>query len=1020
MRRFLKAVTALAALALFPAVAGAQEGQATIAGVVKDASAGILPGVTVEASSPELIEKVRSAVTDGSGQYRIISLRPGIYTVTFTLTGFGTVKQEGLQVPSGLVTTVNAELKVGSLEETITVIGETPVVDVQSAKRQQTLSSELLTSIPTARASNAILTLIPSMVQSGGGNANVQLQPGMIVFGGRGGRSNEGRLQLDGLNTGASVNGGGVSGYTADVQNAAEITMAPSGGLGENEVGGPAMNIVPRTGGNSYKFYTYASFTGDTLQGSNYTPELQAAGLRAPGAINRLWDVSGSSGGPLLKDRIWYFTTLRHRGNYTDVVGMYYNKNAGDPTKWTYEADTSRPAVSRSHTPVQPLARVTVQANQRNKFNLFWDEQKSGNNCGAGSSTASPETSTCSAGEFQRVQQATWTMTATNRLLFEGGIGTYLSDWGGKERDGNNRDMINITEQCTAGCPTNGNIPNLSYHGQASWLTAWIGAHTWRASASYVTGANSMKVGYQGAYHVDDRFTMWPASVTYRFNNGVPNQLTEFLSPNQYKSRVQYNAVYAQDSFTLDRLTLQGALRFDHSLSFYPDQQIGPTRFLSQAVVFPESQGVTGYNDITPRIGIAYDVFGTGKTAVKFNMGRYLEAAVNNNGAYSLLVPSVRLANNANRTWTDANGNFSPDCNLSNVAAQDNRASGGDFCGALSATTFGTPTAIASVDPRVLGGWGVRPGDWQIGATLQQQVLPRVSVEVGYVRRWLTNFYVTDNLIVGPSDFTQFSVVAPSGAACPACVNLPGGGGYTVSGLYDVNPTFFGRTNNLTNLASDYGKVSSVYNGVELSVSARIRGGLQLQAGSSIGSQAINSCDIRSKLPELNATNSPITGGVAYNPLNPYCENAPGITNRMTALGTYTVPKVDVQVSGTLASSPGIPLAANYAYTGAQIAQFIGRSAAGNPTNVTINLVKPGEVWGDRLNELNFRVGKNLRLGRNRGLIALDLYNALNRNSAITNNQTFNPNATSGSTAWLAPTSVMTARIAKITVQWDF
>ena len=281
-------------------------------------------------------------------------------------------------------------MKVGSLQETVTVTGETPVVDVQSAKRQQTITSEMLTSIPTARAANALLTLIPSMVQSGGNNVNVQLQPGMVVFGGRGGRSNEGRLQLDGLNTGASVNGGGVSGYTADVQNAAEITMAPSGGLGENEVGGPAMNIVPRTGGNTFKGYTYASFTGDKLQGSNYTAELQAAGLRAPGAQNRLWDVSGSSGGPIVKDKVWYFTTLRHRGSYTDVVGMYNNANAGDPTKWIYVADTSRPAVSQSHTPIQPLGRVTIQASQRNKFNLFWDEQKSGNNCGAGTSTASP------------------------------------------------------------------------------------------------------------------------------------------------------------------------------------------------------------------------------------------------------------------------------------------------------------------------------------------------------------------------------------------------------------------------------------------------------------------------------------------------------------------------------------------------------------------------------------------------------------------------------------------------------
>ena len=270
-----------------------------------------------------MIEKVRAVVTDGTGQYRIISLRPGTYSLTFTLTGFSTVKREGLELTAGVIITVNTDLKVGALTETITVTGETPVVDVQSAKRQETISSDLLTAIPTARASNAILNLIPGMIVSGGGNVNVQLQPGMIVFGGRGGRGNEGRLQVDGLNTGASLNGGGVSGYTADIQNAQEVAMTTSGGLGESEVGGPAMNVVPRTGGNTYKFYTYGSFSGDKLQSSNYTPALKAAGLLAPGAQDRLWDVSGSSGGPIVKDKIWYFTTLRHRGSYTDVPNMY-------------------------------------------------------------------------------------------------------------------------------------------------------------------------------------------------------------------------------------------------------------------------------------------------------------------------------------------------------------------------------------------------------------------------------------------------------------------------------------------------------------------------------------------------------------------------------------------------------------------------------------------------------------------------------------------------------------------------
>src|SRR5216110_407463 len=137
--------------------------QAAITGVVKDASGAILPGVTVEAASPVLIEKVRSVVTDGTGQYRIVDLRPGTYSVTFSLPGFSTVKREGIELSGTFVATVNADLKVGALEETVTVTGETPVVDVQSAKTQQTVSKDLLASIPSSRTASGIQALIPGM-----------------------------------------------------------------------------------------------------------------------------------------------------------------------------------------------------------------------------------------------------------------------------------------------------------------------------------------------------------------------------------------------------------------------------------------------------------------------------------------------------------------------------------------------------------------------------------------------------------------------------------------------------------------------------------------------------------------------------------------------------------------------------------------------------------------------------------------------------------------------------------------
>jgi hypothetical protein len=269
-------------------------------------------------------------------------------------------------------------------------------------------------------------------------------------------------------------------------------------------------------------------------------------------------------------------------------------------------------------------------------------------------------------------------------------------------------------------------------------------------------------------------------------------------------------------------------VRFDHAWSYFPEQSLPSTRFLPAGLAFPETQGIIGYNDIDPRLGLAYDLFGNGKTALKFNVGRYLEGAVNRIGNYSKLVPSSRIVTNVTRTWTDANGNFAPDCDLNGPNAQDLRASGGDFCGQISNLNFGKNVYSLSYDENILKGWGVRPADWQVGVTVQQQLLPRVSLEVGYLRRWLQNFTVTDNLTVQPSDFTAFSVTAPLDP------RLPGGGGFVIDGLYNVNPDKFGQTDNYRTYAPTYGQISQMYNGVDVNVSARLPR-LQLQTGVTTG-----------------------------------------------------------------------------------------------------------------------------------------------------------------------------------------
>src|SRR5688572_240293 len=272
MRTVLRRVLLLALLTLLPASALAQ---ASIAGSTRDTSGAAMPGVTVEASSPALIEKVRTAVTDDRGVFRIVNLPPGTYSITFTLPGFNQVKRDGIELTGSFTAQIDAELAVGAVNETITVTGETPIVDVQSIRRQTTITNEVLTSIPTARSWAATALLIPGIVTIGGGPTDVQVTPQMTVFGGAGGRNNEGRMQVDGLNVGAGLGGSGVSTYVADISNAQEVVTTTSGGLGEAEVGGPTLSIVPKSGGNTIAGNAYISGVSKDMVGSNYTDALR-------------------------------------------------------------------------------------------------------------------------------------------------------------------------------------------------------------------------------------------------------------------------------------------------------------------------------------------------------------------------------------------------------------------------------------------------------------------------------------------------------------------------------------------------------------------------------------------------------------------------------------------------------------------------------------------------------------------------------------------------------------------------
>ena len=316
----------------------------------------------------------------------------------------------------------------------------------------------------------------------------------------------------------------------------------------------------------------------------------------------------------------------------------------------------------------------------------------------------------------------------------------------------------------------------------------------------------------------------------------------------------------------------------------------------------------------------------------------------------------------------------------------------------VSDLAFGTATFRDSYDPALLTGWGVRPADWSFGASVEHELVPRVTVEAGYYRRWLVGFTVTDNLAQAPSDFGAFSITAPIDP------RLPGGGGYTISGLFDPNQNVASSFDNYITSSDGYGRRYQHYDGLLVGVNMRLSNGVIFRGGVNAGKTVSDSCENRALLPETS-------------PVNPYCHNDSGLVTRVTALGTYTIPRLDVQIAGTFRSDPGVALSANYVVPNAEVVPSLGRSLSNGAPNVTVNLIAPGSAYGDRVNDVSIRVARVIRAGRTRINLGIDVYNLLNSAPVLDYNPRFIPGGTG---SWTTPVAVLQPRYAKLSAQVDF
>jgi hypothetical protein len=670
-----------------------------------------------------------------------------------------------------------------------------------------------------------------------------------------------------------------------------------------------------------------------------------------------------------------------------------------------YKPDLTKPGAD-SQPNISDDVRLTWQMTPRNKLSAYYNYAPRQTHLWNLSRTTQAD-----AAQLQRVnpnhfETVTYRSTISSRMLFEAGAGNLTEDW---TREPNPESQTSLLYPVTE---ANTGVNFRAYNGNYSHNITSL--RSYRSSLSYVTGSHAFKVGFnmqQGPSRTNV-WTTYDSALIVR--GGQPLQVTVRTTPyTNLEQLVADLGIFAQDTWTVNRFTFNLGVRFDYLNNKVPAQSasggtwIGPRQF-------DEIDRVPNWKDIGPRLGIAYDVFGNGRTALKGTFSRYVQTTT---VGFARQVNPLLINNLTTRNWTDVNGDGLPQ-----VTSGCNYPSLGCELSTPANNAFGTTLTTTHFDPDLETGWFKRRNNWEVSTSITQEIRSNMSAEIAYFRRAQGHFQVTDNQVVLPSDYQSYCVTAPTDARLPSNVS-----GKEICGLYDQTPASFARVPNVDNLvtfADNYGKQVEIFNGIDSSVNARIRRGLFLNAGVATGDIHQNECAVRVDNPSARAV---ALTGVSATSIDTFCDTHTGWITQVKASGSYTLPWQEIQLGAVLQNLPGQPILAAWTFTNAEARSSLGRNLTGASSR-TLNLIEPGTMYTPRRTQVDVRVAKTFRLQASRRLQAMvDIFNAFNSNAAVgatsqagepppAINTTYSPT----STEWLKPFNILQGRYVKIGAQLTF